>query len=54
VATCAIREAGNGDLVLDRLEKASGIRVEVINGDEEARLIALAVGRKIPLEGRTP
>ncbi|MGZ8439927.1 MAG: Ppx/GppA phosphatase family protein [Candidatus Deferrimicrobiaceae bacterium] len=52
VATCAIREAGNADLVLDRLEKASGIRVEVINGDEEARLIALAVGRKIPLEGK--
>ncbi len=52
VATSAIREAGNDDLVLDRLEKASGIRVEVINGDEEARLIALAVGRKIPLEGK--
>lgn len=53
VATSATREAGNADLVLDRLEKASGIRPEVINGDEEARLIALAVGRKIPLAGKS-
>ncbi|HEU4950055.1 MAG TPA: hypothetical protein VFT11_04750, partial [Candidatus Deferrimicrobiaceae bacterium] len=53
VATSATREAVNADVVLDRLEKASGIRPEVINGDEEARLIALAVGRKIPLEGKT-
>jgi exopolyphosphatase/guanosine-5'-triphosphate,3'-diphosphate pyrophosphatase len=49
VATCATREADNADLLLSRLERASGIRVEVINGDEEARLIALAVGKKIPL-----
>jgi exopolyphosphatase/guanosine-5'-triphosphate,3'-diphosphate pyrophosphatase len=53
VATCATREAGNADVVLDRLEKASGIRVEVVTGEEEARLIALAVGRKIPLEGKS-
>ncbi|RJP18097.1 MAG: Ppx/GppA family phosphatase [Deltaproteobacteria bacterium] len=49
VATCATREASNSDLLLSRLERASGIRVEVISGDEEARLIALAVGKKIPL-----
>ncbi len=49
VATCATREAANADQLLSRLERASGIRVEVINGDEEARLIALAVGKKIPL-----
>ncbi|MDP2658796.1 MAG: Ppx/GppA phosphatase family protein [Candidatus Deferrimicrobium sp.] len=49
VATCATREASNADLLLSRLERASGIRVEVINGDEEARLIALAVGKKISL-----
>ncbi len=49
VATCATREASNADLLLSRLERASGIRIEVINGDEEARLIAQAVGKKIPL-----
>jgi len=49
VATCATREASNADLLLSRLERASGIRVEVISGDEEARLIALAVGKRIPL-----
>ncbi len=50
VATASIREAANGEQVLDRLEKASGIRVEVIAGDEEARLVALAVGSRIPLK----
>jgi exopolyphosphatase/guanosine-5'-triphosphate,3'-diphosphate pyrophosphatase len=49
VATCATREASNADVLLTRLERASGIHVEVITGDEEARLIALAVGKKIPL-----
>jgi len=49
VATCATREASNANLLLSRLERASGIRVEVIDGDEEARLIALAVGKRIPL-----
>ncbi|HEY7586770.1 MAG TPA: Ppx/GppA phosphatase family protein [Candidatus Deferrimicrobiaceae bacterium] len=53
VATCATREAGNADVVLDRLEKASGIRVEVVTGEEEARLISLAVGTRIPLEGKS-
>jgi exopolyphosphatase/guanosine-5'-triphosphate,3'-diphosphate pyrophosphatase len=53
VATCATREASNADLLLSRLERASGIRVEVINGDEEARLIALAVGKKIPLNRKS-
>jgi exopolyphosphatase/guanosine-5'-triphosphate,3'-diphosphate pyrophosphatase len=49
VATCATREASNADLLLSRLERASGIRVEVISGDEEARLITQAVGKRIPL-----
>jgi exopolyphosphatase/guanosine-5'-triphosphate,3'-diphosphate pyrophosphatase len=49
VATCATREASNADLLLSRLERASGVRVEVISGDEEARLITQAVGKRIPL-----
>ena len=53
VATSATREAGNGEIVLDRLEHASGIRVEVITGDEEAYLITLAVGKKIPLKRKS-
>ena len=53
VATCATREASNADLLLSRLERASGIRVEVIDGDEEARLIALAVGKRIPLDRKS-
>ncbi|MBP2674032.1 MAG: exopolyphosphatase, partial [Deltaproteobacteria bacterium] len=49
VATSATREASNAELLLSRLERASGIRIEIIDGEEEARLIALAVGKKIPL-----
>ncbi len=49
VATSATREASNADLLLSRLERASGIHIEIIDGEEEARLVALAVGRKIPL-----
>lgn len=52
VATCATREAGNGELVLDRLEHASGIRVEIVSGEEEAYLISLAVDKRIPLSKR--
>ncbi|HEY3488809.1 MAG TPA: Ppx/GppA phosphatase family protein [Candidatus Deferrimicrobiaceae bacterium] len=52
VATASIREAVNGEQVIARIEKASGIRVEVIPGDEEARLVALAVGSRIPLKKR--
>ena len=49
VATSATREASNAELLLSRLERASGIRIEIIDGEEEARLITLAVGKKIPL-----
>ncbi|MBE0604073.1 MAG: Ppx/GppA family phosphatase [Deltaproteobacteria bacterium] len=49
VATSATREASNAELLLSRLERASGIRIEIIDGQEEARLITLAVGKKIPL-----
>ncbi|MEW6721069.1 MAG: Ppx/GppA phosphatase family protein [Thermodesulfobacteriota bacterium] len=53
VATSATREASNAELLLSRLERASGVRVEIIDGEEEARLITLAVGRKIPLAKKT-
>ena len=43
VATSAIREAANGRLLADRINSATGIHVDIIDGDEEARLIHLAV-----------
>jgi len=37
VATSAVREAGNGRSFLDRLRKETGLKAEVISGEEEAR-----------------
>jgi exopolyphosphatase / guanosine-5'-triphosphate,3'-diphosphate pyrophosphatase len=53
VATSALREAMNRDMVLDRIAQASGIDVSVIGPEEEARLIHLAVAEKITLKNRT-
>ena len=38
-ATSAMRDAENGEKVLKRLYKKTGIRVEIIKGQEEARLL---------------
>ncbi|HEX2996369.1 MAG TPA: hypothetical protein VHP14_16205, partial [Anaerolineales bacterium] len=52
VATSAVREARNRDLLLDRILRASGIEIEVISGEEEARLIHLAVIRELKLKDK--
>ncbi|MBI2819345.1 MAG: HD domain-containing protein [Acidobacteria bacterium] len=43
VATSAARDARNRKLLVDRVYRTSGIRLEVIDGPEEARLIRSAV-----------
>ncbi len=43
VATSAAREARNQGNLIDRVYEASGIRLEVIDGAEEARLVRCAV-----------
>jgi exopolyphosphatase/guanosine-5'-triphosphate,3'-diphosphate pyrophosphatase len=52
VATSAVREAVNGGDFLEMIEKETGIGVDVITGEEEARLIYLAVKHCIPLAKR--
>ena len=52
IATSAMREAENGDILLDRIAQTSGIEVEIISGAEEARLIHLAVASKVKLAGK--
>jgi len=52
VATSATREAFNKELFLDRVAQASGIEIEVIGPEEEARLIHLAVADKVNLKGK--
>jgi exopolyphosphatase/guanosine-5'-triphosphate,3'-diphosphate pyrophosphatase len=49
IATSAMREASNGDFLVDRIINSSGIQLEVIDGDEEARLVALAITNIIDL-----
>ncbi len=44
-ATSAIREAGNGEAVLNRLRTETGLQVEVLSGEDEARMTFLAVRR---------
>ncbi|HEX8950295.1 MAG TPA: exopolyphosphatase [Polyangia bacterium] len=43
VATSALRNARNRDAVVARVRRSSGVRLEVIDGLEEARLTALGV-----------
>ncbi len=43
--TSAIREAPNGQEVLDHVAERTGVRLDVLTGEEEARLTFLAVRR---------
>ena len=48
VATCAVREAANGDEFVRRVRRETGLRLAVISGEEEARLITRAVRSELP------
>jgi exopolyphosphatase/guanosine-5'-triphosphate,3'-diphosphate pyrophosphatase len=52
IATSAMREMINGDLLIDRIARATGIVVETISGEEEARLIHLAVAQAVNLKNK--
>ncbi len=49
VATSAMREATNNQAVIARLKRETGITVDIISGQEEARLVSLAISKKIDL-----
>ena len=51
-ATSAVREASNGATLVERARREAGIELEVIEGIEEARLIQLAVVRRLGLSDR--
>jgi exopolyphosphatase/guanosine-5'-triphosphate,3'-diphosphate pyrophosphatase len=44
-ATSAVRDAVNGDHVLDRIQNQTGARIRVLSGENEARLTFLAARR---------
>ncbi|HEX4627714.1 MAG TPA: YbaK/EbsC family protein, partial [Gemmatimonadales bacterium] len=52
IATSAVREAKNGGTLVERARREAGIELETIEGIEEARLIQLAVTRRIALGDR--
>ncbi len=52
VATSSMREAENSDILIDRIARRSGIQLEIISGEEEARLVHLAVTKAVDLNGR--
>jgi exopolyphosphatase / guanosine-5'-triphosphate,3'-diphosphate pyrophosphatase len=47
VTTSAAREARNGQLLIRRIRNAAKIELEIISGDEEARLVRVAVLRAL-------
>ena len=49
-ATSAIRRAANGGELVDRIRAETGVHVDVINGQEEARLIFGAVRASVVLD----
>lgn len=51
VATSAVREARNGPAFVDTVQRETGIRVRVITGRAEARLIQRAVTHSLGLDG---
>ncbi len=51
-ATSAVREASNKATLVERARREAGIELEVIEGIEEARLIQLAVARRLGLGDR--
>jgi exopolyphosphatase / guanosine-5'-triphosphate,3'-diphosphate pyrophosphatase len=47
VATAAIRKAGNGNALAAAIQKACGLQVEIVSGEEEARLAFLGAARTL-------
>lgn len=52
VATSAAREATNRDLLIDRIFRTTGIEIEIISGEDEARLIHAGVAHVLDLKNK--
>lgn len=53
VATSALREASNRDEILQRVRTEAGLALEIVSGQEEARLICLGVLHGRPADERS-
>ncbi|MEI8345129.1 MAG: hypothetical protein WCG06_03555, partial [Candidatus Omnitrophota bacterium] len=52
VATSAVRQAQNGQALVEAARRSSGLRVRVISGQEEARLVFIAALSSVETNGR--
>lgn len=52
VATSAMRDTANSELLLDRISRETGFNIEIISGEEEARLIHMAVTHAVDIKGK--
>ncbi len=52
VATSAMRETANSELLIERIALETGFNVELISGEEEARLIHLAVTSAVNIQNK--
>ncbi|HEX8473660.1 MAG TPA: Ppx/GppA phosphatase family protein [Pyrinomonadaceae bacterium] len=53
VATASVREADNSAEFVEEVERCAGVRVEILSGIEEARLIGLAAARGCAMRGQS-
>ncbi len=51
IATASVRQADNAAQFIDEVERLTGVRVEVLSGIEEARLIGLAASQGCAMRG---
>src|SRR6185437_2208037 len=52
IATCAVREASDGEDFRRRVKQEAGLDLEIISAEEEARLAFFSVARNFNLEGK--
>ena len=54
VATEAIRQAINGQEILDGIRNNTGVEFEIIDGDDEAKYALIATKKRLELLGKSP
>lgn len=53
IATASVRQAYNAAQFIDEVEKLTGVRVEILSGIEEARLIGIAASQGCAMRGES-
>jgi len=49
IATSAMRDSHNGNQLIDQIQQQTGIQLELISGEEEARLVHYSIARRMDL-----